>query len=338
MSVDDARARAAMRLYGRQRRARARRRRVVLSLGIVAALLAVPLAHLVSQRGAVVHGVRVAGVPLGGAARAQAEREISAAVGDELQRDVTVTVAGRSAAVSPYDLGVRVAARTAGGSHTGRVRGGPLFRSATRARFLPCCATRSPALPVDLANVTRRSDARLVLAERRSHRRAPGPVSASIQPRALRAITRAALADGPGLVAHRARPGRDLDRGGAPRQGPCRASAVGADRVHPTWAGGGPLARTAPAPLLTATTYRHVIGVQPDPRKVGAALRPARPVPSPCQGCELEGAWGSRARALPRSPASTSPPAARLATLTTAGGHTGSARVARSRSRSRSRS
>ena len=36
-------------------------------------------------------GVRVAGVPLGGATRAEAEREITAAVGDKLRREVTVT-------------------------------------------------------------------------------------------------------------------------------------------------------------------------------------------------------------------------------------------------------
>ena len=101
-----------MRLYGRQSRARARRRRVLLTLGAIAAVLAIPLGHLVLQRGAIVHGVRVSGVPLGGASQAEAQRDISAAVSDELRRSVTVTVAGRSATLSPYDLGVRVDAST----------------------------------------------------------------------------------------------------------------------------------------------------------------------------------------------------------------------------------
>jgi len=145
-----------MRLYGRQSRVRARRRRVLLSLGVVLALLAIPLAHLLMQRGAVVHGVRVAGVPLGGASRAQAEREITAAVGDELQRDVTVNVAGRSATLSPYDLGVRVdAARTAQAAlDAGRLRGGLLFSVAYSRAIAPVLQYPNRlALPVELANV-----------------------------------------------------------------------------------------------------------------------------------------------------------------------------------------
>jgi hypothetical protein len=156
-----------MRLYGRQSRVRARRRRVLLSLGVVAALLAIPLGHLVVQRGSVVQGVRVAGVPLGGASRAQAEREISAAVGDELQRQVTVTVAGRSATLSPYALGVRVdAARTASAAlHAGRVRGGLLFSLGYSRSIAPALSYPDRlALPVELANVTQAPvDARLVL-------------------------------------------------------------------------------------------------------------------------------------------------------------------------------
>ena len=113
-----------MRLYGRQSRVRARRRRMLLSLGIVAVVVAIPFGNLVLKRGEVTKGVRVAGVPLGGASRTEAERQITAAVGDELQRAVTVTVAGRSATLTPYDLGVRVdAARTASAAGSARVDG-----------------------------------------------------------------------------------------------------------------------------------------------------------------------------------------------------------------------
>ena len=190
LSVDDAtRARTAMRLYGRQSRVRARRRRVLLSLGVVLALVAIPLGHLVLQRGAVVHGVRVAGVPLGGASRAQAEREITAAVGDQLQRDVTVNVAGRSATLSPYDLGVRVdAARTAQAAlDSGRVRGGLLFSLAYSRAIAPVLrypeATRA-------AGGARERDAALRSMRDWCSSRAgppspcpPRPVSASIPPR-----------------------------------------------------------------------------------------------------------------------------------------------------------
>src|SRR3954452_51048 len=200
MSVDDAtRARMAMRLYGRQSRVRARRRRVLLSLGVVLALLAIPLGHLVLQRGAVVHGVRVAGVPLGGASRAEAEREITAAVGDQLQRDVTVNVAGRSATLSPYDLGVRVdAARTAQAAlDSGRVRGGLLFSLAYSRAIAP--VLRYPkrlALPVELANVTQAPlDARLVLKPSGAAIAVPAKAGVGFDPaEALRAITSAALA------------------------------------------------------------------------------------------------------------------------------------------------
>ena len=56
-------------------------------------------------------------------ARARPSARSRAAVGDQLQRDVTVTVSGRSATLSPYDLGVRVnAARTARAGARGRPR------------------------------------------------------------------------------------------------------------------------------------------------------------------------------------------------------------------------
>ena len=76
-------------------------------------------------------------------------------MGDELQRKVTVTVAGRSATLSPYDLGVRVdAASTATAAlNVGRVRGGLLFSARLFAVRSPrCCALSGPlALPVELA-------------------------------------------------------------------------------------------------------------------------------------------------------------------------------------------
>ena len=146
-----------MRLYGRQSRVRARRRRVLTTLGVIVALLAIPFGHLVLQRGSVVNGVRVAGVPLGGVSRTEAEREITAAVGDQLQREVTVTVAGRSATLSPWDLGVRVdAARTASAAlGSGRVRGGLLFSVAYSRSIDPVLRYPSNlALPVELAAVT----------------------------------------------------------------------------------------------------------------------------------------------------------------------------------------
>ncbi len=157
----------AMRLYGRQSRVRARRRRVLITLGVIAAVLAIPAGHLVLQRGSVVEGVRVAGVPLGGFSQAEAEREIAATVDDQLRREVTVTVSGRSATLSPYALGVRVdAERTAKAAlEAGRVRGGLLFSLGYSRSIEPVLSyPRNLALPAELADVTQAPvNARLVL-------------------------------------------------------------------------------------------------------------------------------------------------------------------------------
>ncbi len=335
MSVDDAtRARAAMRLYGRQRRARARRRRVMLSFGIVAALLAVPLAHLLIQRGAVVHGVRVAGVPLGGATRAQAEREISAAVGDELQRDVTVTVDGRSATVSPYALGVRVdAARTASAAlHTGRVRGGLLFSLGYSHSIPPVLHYPDHlALPVELANVTQAPvDARLVLKPSGAAIAVPARPGVGFDPaEALRAITRAALADRD-QVSLRTVPVQAAIPTAAAHRAKVRVARLLSEPIAFTRrgqaAGRWPVRRLAP--LLTATSYRHVIGVQFDPRKVGAALRP--PLAQYLRPAK-DASWkvlGDRARVLSSLTGIDLDAHSTARHLTAAGGHTGSARVA----------
>jgi vancomycin resistance protein YoaR len=281
MSVDDAtRARMAMRLYGRQSRVRARRRRVLLCLGALIALLAIPLRHMVIQCGVVVHGVRVTGVPLGGATRAEAEREIAAAVGVELRRDVTVTVAGRSAKLSPYDLGVRVdAAATARAAlDAGRLRGGLLF-SFGYSRAIPP-QLRYPAhlaLPPELADVTQAPvNARLVLKPSGAAIAIPAKPGVGFDhAEALRVITRTALADRTHVSLH-ALPTAAAISTAAARRAKLRVarllSAPIALRRHGQAAGRWPVLRLAR--LLTATTYEHVIGVQFDPGKVGAAFRP----------------------------------------------------------------
>ncbi len=199
-----------MRLYGRQSRVRARRRRVLISLGVVAGLVAIPFGHLVLQRGAVTKGVRVAGVPLGGASRAEARREIAAGVTDALQRDVTVTVSGRSATLSPYDLGVRVdAARTADAAlAAGRVRGGLLFSLGYSHAVAPVLRYPSSlTLPVELAAVTQAPvDARLILKPSGAAIAVPAKPGVGFDPaEALRAIARGgARRRRPRVAAHRA--------------------------------------------------------------------------------------------------------------------------------------
>ena len=269
-----------MRLYGRQSRMRARRRRVLTAFGAILAVLAIPLGHLVLQRGAVVDGVRVAGVPLGGATRAEAEREIAAAVNDELRREVTINVAGRSATLSPYELGVRVdAARTARAAlDSGRVRGGLLFSFGYSRSVDPIL--RYPAnlaLPVELADVTQAPvNARLVLKPTGAAIAVPAKPGVGFDPdRALRTIAQAALANR-GDVSLRTVPTEAAIPTAAARRAKARVAQLLSAPISFTRrgqaAGRWPVRRLAP--LLTATTYEHVIGVQFDPVKVGAALRP----------------------------------------------------------------
>jgi vancomycin resistance protein YoaR len=323
-----------MRLYGRQSRVRARRRRVLLSLGIAGALLAIPVGHLVMQRGAVVPGVRVAGVPLGGASRAQAEREISAAVGDQLKRAVTVTVAGRSATLSPYDLGVRVdAARTAAAAlDAGRVRGGLLFSLGYSHSIAP--VLRYPqrlALPVELANVTRAPvDARLVLKPSGAAIAIPAKAGVGFDPdAALRTITRAALADRT-AVSLRTVPTPAAISTAAAHRAKARVAQLLSEPIAFTRrgqaAGRWPVSRLAP--LLSATAYRHVIGVRFDPQKVGDALRP--PLSNYLRRAKDAG-WkvvGDRARVLSSLGGIDLDARTTALHLTRAGMHTGSARVA----------
>ncbi|MDX6600790.1 MAG: hypothetical protein QOE87_4677 [Gaiellales bacterium] len=269
-----------MRLYGRQSRVRARRRRVLTSLGVITALVAVPVGHLVLQRGSVVQGVRVAGVPLGGVSRAEAEHAITAAVGDQLQRPVTVTVAGRSATLSPWDLGVRVdAKRTASAAlASGRVRGGLLFSVAYSRSIAPMLRYPSNlTLPVELADVTQSPvDARMVLKSTGAAIVIPAKPGVGFDPdEALRVITRAALANR-GQVSLRTVPTAAAISTEAARRAKGRVAQLLSAPIALTRRGQGagkwPIRRLAP--MLTATAYKHVIGVKFDPIKVGAALRP----------------------------------------------------------------
>ena len=221
-------------------------------------------------------------------------------------------------------------------SHAGRVRGGLLFSLGYSHSIAPVLHYPDRlALPVELANVTQAPvDARLVLKPSGAAIAIPAKAGVGFDPaEALRAIARAALADRASVslrtvptpaaistaAAHRAK-ARVAQLLSAPIAFTRRGQAAG------RW----PVRRLAP--LLTATTYKHVIGVQFDPKKVGAALRPPLSrVPAPCQGRELEGRRRSRARALlaqrhrPRRPRDGAPPDHRPAL------HTGSRARGRAR-------
>ena len=269
-----------MRLYGRQSRVRARRRRVLISLAVVAGLGAIPLGNMLRERGEVASGIRVAGVPLGGTSRAEAQREIAAAVGDQLQRQVTITVSGRSATLSPDALGVRVdAARTAEAAlAAGRVRGGLLFSIGYSHAVAPVLRYPSSlALPAELDSVTQSPvDARLVLKPSGAAIAVPARPGVGFDPaEALRAITAAALA-GEEHVTLRTVATEPAIPTAAARRAKLRVAQLLSAPIRLTRRGAAagvwPVRRLAP--LLSATSYTHVIGVRYDPVKVGAALRP----------------------------------------------------------------
>jgi vancomycin resistance protein YoaR len=323
-----------MRLYGRQSRVRARRRRMLLTLGVIAALIAIPFGNLVLKRGEVTKGVRVAGVPLGGASRTDAVRQITAAVGDALQRSVRVTVAGRSATLTPYDLGVRVdAARTASAAlAAGRVRGGLLFSIGYSRSIAP--VLRYPtnlALPAELADVTQAPvDARLVLKPSGAAIAVPAKAGVGFDPaEALRAITAAALA-GSDHISLRTVPTDAAISTAAAKRAKLRVAQLISGPIALTRRGAGagewPVRRLAP--LLSATAYKHVIGVKYDPIKVGAALRPPL---SDYLRTPKNAAWrvvGGKGKVLSSLSGIDLDARTTALHLTRAGAHNGAARVA----------
>ena len=323
-----------MRLYGRQSRVRARRRRMLLTLGVVVALIAIPFGNLVLKRGEITKGVRVAGVPLGGASRADAERQITAAVSDELERSVTVTVAGRSATLTPYDLGVRVdAARTASEAlSAGRVRGGLLFSIGYSRSIAPVLRYPSIlALPAALADVTQAPvDARLVLKPSGAAIAVPAKPGVGFDPaEALRAITAAALA-GSDHVSLRTVPTDAAISTAAAKRAKERVAQLLSGPIVLTRRGAGagewPVSRLAP--LLSSTAYKHVIGVKYDPVKVGAALRPPL---SDYLRTPKNAAWkvvGNKGKVLSSLSGIDLDARTTALHLNRAGAHTGAARVA----------
>ena len=305
LSVDDAARARAMRLYGRQSRVRARRRRVLMTLGVIVALLAIPCGHLVLQRGSVTQGVRVAGVPLGGASRAEAEREITAALGDQLRREVTVTVAGRSATLSPYDLGVRVdAERTASAAlAAGRVRGGLLFSVGYSRSIDPLLKYPATlALPVELADVTQSPvDAKMALKPSGAAIVTPAKPGVGFDPdEALRVIARAALAER-GQVSLRTVPTEAAISTAAARRAKLRVAQLLSAPIAFTRrgqpAGNWPIRRLAP--LLTADDLQARDRRQVRPGQGGCGAAPAAlGLHAPGARRALEGGREEGARAL----------------------------------------
>ena len=169
MSVDDAtRARTAMRLYGRQSRARARRRRVLLSLGIVLGAARDPARaprHAARRRRARrARGRRPARRRVASAGRARDHGRRGRRAAARRDRDGGRPL-GDASRPTTWACASTPRARRRAALDTGRVRGGLLFSLGYSRSIAP--VLRYPkhlALPVELANVTQAPvDARLVL-------------------------------------------------------------------------------------------------------------------------------------------------------------------------------
>ena len=297
-----------MRLYGRQSRARARRRRVLLE----------PRRRARADRDSVRASRCCSATPWRTACASRAcrwaerrGRRPSARSpprsATQLQREVTVTVAGRSATLSPYDLGVRVdaprTARAALDCRQGARRPALLGRVLALDRSRAALSRSDLALPAELADrdaVAGRC-APGAQAERRRHRR-PGQAGCRLRSRRGPARDHGRRARRSQRACRCARCPRRLRSRPRPRAAPRLASRSCCRRRSPSRAAARPAGKWPVrrlAPLLSATTYRHVIGVQFDPQegRRGAATAALR-LPSTGQGRDAGGRGRPRARAL----------------------------------------
>ena len=188
-----------MRLYGRQSRVRARRRRGPATLGVVVGWSRSRSAHSSCSAATSWTACSVAGVQLGGESRAEAERRSLAAVGDPLQRasrSPSAGALGDARRPSTSASGSTPRAPRARRSQSGRCAA-LLFSIGFHREIEPVLRYPSNfALPVELAGRTQTPvDARLVLSRTASRSSIPAKPGVGFDRRGdPRAIGHAALA------------------------------------------------------------------------------------------------------------------------------------------------
>ena len=233
------------------------------------------------QRGEVVDGVRLGTTSLAGLSRQGVEATISRVVAKKLHVPVVVSAAGKTARVSPWNLGVRVdAAATADRAlSAGRLRGGLLFSLGYGTQIKP--VLRMPSLfsaPGALAGATTAPvDAKL--------RFDPITGAATIRPgrpgvgfdraAALRQIAASALGNG-GAISLSTVPIDPSITTSTARTAEARVHKLLAGPLRLTLRGvpKGALTVRRLYEMLKVTPYKRAIGVKFDPTLVKARLTP----------------------------------------------------------------
>jgi vancomycin resistance protein YoaR len=265
-----------MRVYGRPRRSVGRR------------LLLVPVAVVVvggaafgisawQLSGHVANGVSSAGVDLGGLSRARATDVLGRELTRRLDQPIRVRVNGRSARVTPASLGIRAdaAATVSLAMSVGRLRSTvlPFGYHHVVAPVIHLPATFAVPAPLEAAALEP-VDATLTLSANGTATVQPGRAGRAFAAESsLRAIALASIAGKSEVrISRRAEPANittaAADRAKA-RVARLLSAPIGVSRN-----GGyeGVLQPSQLAPLLTAKTYKHTIGVTFDPAKVRILL------------------------------------------------------------------
>ncbi|HEX4407049.1 MAG TPA: VanW family protein [Polyangia bacterium] len=252
------------------------RRALIVPVAVVAIVGVAVGVSAVRLSGHVASGVSSAGVDLGGLSRASATDVLARELDRRLDVPIRVRVNGRSAEVVPSALGIHVdaAATVRRAMRMGRLRSTlvPFGYHAVVAPVL--LLPKSFDLPASLqAAVTRPVDAGLTLAPNGDAVVQPGKAGRAFATvPTLDAIALASIAGRADVRVVRLVRQPDITTGAAQKARARVARLLSGPITVTRKGGGGPLAPSQLAPLLTTKAYAHTIGVSFDPARVRTFL------------------------------------------------------------------
>jgi vancomycin resistance protein YoaR len=265
-----------MRVYGRPRRSPGRRILLVPVAVVVLAGIAVGVSSW-QLHGHVANGVSSAGVDLGGLSRGRATDVLGRELARRLEQPIRVRVNGRSARVTPASLGIRAdaAATVQQAMNVGRLRStiipfgyhhvvAPVIHL-PQTFDVPAALAAAALEPVD-ATLTLTPNGTATVQPGRSGRSFVAGAS-------LRAIALASIAGRSDVRISRKFEPADITTQAADRA-KARVARMLSAPIGIARKGGyeGVLQPSQLAPLLTAKTYKHKIGVTFDPARVRVLL------------------------------------------------------------------
>ena len=267
-----------MRVYGRPRRFTGQRL-VLIPLAVVVVVGGAVGVNALRLSGHVASGVSSAGVDLGGLSQARATELLGNELTRRLDQPIRVRVNGRSARVTPAELGIRAdaAATVREAMKLGRLRAA-LFPFGYRNTVDPVLVLpKAFKVPVALqAAAIEPVDASLTLDRSGTATVAPGRAGrAFVAQPSLEAIALASIAGKKEVrIARRSEPAAITTE--AANRAKARVTRMLSAPITVTRPGGrsGLLQPSQLAPLLTTKTYKHTIGVTFDPKHVRALLTP----------------------------------------------------------------